>query len=272
MDAAFLTIDAVRLRFGGVTALDEVSLQVERGEIFGVIGPNGAGKTSLFNCLTRFYQPDAGAVRLDGVDLLRQPAHRLARLGVARTFQNLALFPSLTVRDTIAVGAHARVRSDPLSEALGLPRARRAEAAIAAIVDAMLARFELGDVADAFADTLPLAARKRVDLARALAAAPRLLLLDEPAAGLAPEQTAALARRLRALRDASALTILLVEHNMRLVAGLCDRVAALDQGRVVTVGTPEQVARHSRVREAYLGGADINARADPNAPFYGPGA
>jgi branched-chain amino acid transport system ATP-binding protein len=240
VSVAVLDVRDVRIHFGGVTALDGISLTVAPGEICGLIGPNGAGKTTLFNCITRIYRPDAGTIRFGGADLLAVPRHRIVRHGVARTFQNLALFPSLSVLENTVVGAHVR---------RGRHRALRAEAL------GILAALDLADVAHRPAQGLPFGTLKRVELARALAAHPRLLLLDEPAGGLTHAEVRDLGALIQRIRDRYELSALLVEHHMGLVMGICDHVVAMDSGRKIADGAPQAVQRDETVAAAYLGRA-----------------
>ncbi|MHB8641759.1 MAG: ABC transporter ATP-binding protein [Gaiellaceae bacterium] len=230
---ALLALDNVTRRFGGILALDGVSLDVAQSEIAGLIGPNGAGKTTAFNVITRLYRPDEGDIRFDGESLLHTPPHRIVTLGVARTFQNVELFSSMTVLENVAVGAHARSGAQSADE----------------LVDYV----GLGDVARRPVRGLPFGTLKRVELARALASGPRLLLLDEPAGGLNHEEVVELGAFLRKLREDFELTILLVEHHMGLVMGLADRVHVLDFGRLIASGTPQEVQSAPAVIEAYLG-------------------
>ncbi|MBF6336323.1 ABC transporter ATP-binding protein [Nocardia abscessus] len=250
-----LEIANLTVRFGGITALQEVGLHVDPGEMVGLIGPNGAGKTTLFNCLTRRYQPATGTLRYQGTDLLTVRPDGLAALGVARTFQNLGLFGRMSVRDNILVGAHHRARAGFLAAGLRLPRVRREERELRAQVDALLTRLDLTAVADRPAAGLPFGTLKRIELARALAVQPRLLLLDEPVNGLSHGEVREFADRLRALRSELDLTVIVVEHHMGFVMGTCDRVVCLEFGRVIAAGEPEEVQRDPAVIRAYLGTA-----------------
>jgi branched-chain amino acid transport system ATP-binding protein len=252
---ALLSVDGVTVRFGGVTALNGVRFRVASRQICGLIGPNGAGKTTLFNCISRLYEPSAGDISFEGRPLSRVRRHELARLGVARTFQNLALFATMTVRENVRVGAHAFSRGGFLSNALSTPSARQAERDVAALADALIAECRLQAVADRLVGELPFGVRKRVELARALAISPKLLLLDEPAAGLNHEEVDALASEIVGLRDRRGLAVLLVEHHMNLVMRVSDQVVALDFGKLIADGTPATVRAHPDVIRAYLGSA-----------------
>ena len=253
---ALLEVAGLSIRFGGLAALSDVDLTVAAGEIFAMIGPNGAGKTTIFNVVTGLYRPLAGQVRFDGHDLLARAPHAVARLGIARTFQNTEVFRGLSALDNVLIGAHPRLRGGVMAAALGLPGVRREESRARAQAHALLARVGLGDAAGLDAAGLPLGLQKRLELARALALQPRLLLLDEPAGGLNPTETQELMQLIRSLRDDDRLTILLVEHNMELVMGVSDRVAVLQHGRKLAEGTPVEVSHDPVVVEAYLGGDD----------------
>jgi len=253
IDARLLEVVDLTMRFGGIVALDSVSFAVDRGRVVGLIGPNGAGKTTLFNCLSRLYRQSSGDIRLNGHSLRRCEPSDIAVLGIGRTFQAPALFASMSVLDNVKVGAHARGRNGPLIDALTRPKARREEQEFEQIARTMLAFVGLADLALRPADTLSLGARKRVELARALAARPLLLLLDEPAGGLNHEEVAELGALIRSIRDQLGITVLLVEHHMGLVMSLSDQVVVLNFGRVIADGPPAQVRGNPSVTEAYLG-------------------
>jgi len=241
------------VRFGGIVALDGVSFEVPERQVIGLIGPNGAGKTTLFNCVSRLYDCDQGDILFAGRSLLRVPRHRVAALGIGRTFQNLALFRSLSVLENVMVGHHCRTRGGFIANALRLPRASREDRAASEKARALVALLGLEPVADKLVSELPFGTQKRVELARALAAEPKLLLLDEPASGLNHEEVGELGGVIRDVREQLSLTVLLVEHHMGLVMAVSDRVVALNFGRVIAAGTPDQVREHPEVVSAYLG-------------------
>ena len=250
---ARLVVDHLSIAFGGLTALDGVSLEAGEGEIVAIIGPNGAGKTTVFNVLSGLYRPSAGRVRLDDVDLTRLAPHEIAQRGIGRTFQNTEVFRALSALDNVRVGAHRRLRSSLLAAACGWPGVRREEAQTAQQAQTLLERVGLGDLADVEAENLPLGSQKRLEMARALAGGPRVLLLDEPAGGLNTTETGALMDLIRSVRDERRLTILVVEHDMDLVMTISDRVVVLDHGRVIATGPPAAVAADPALIDAYLG-------------------
>ena len=239
--------------FGGVRALDGVSFDIRQGQIVGLIGPNGAGKTTLFNCLSRLYQPQGGDIAMSGESILRRPPHRISEIGIGRTFQNVALFPTLSVRDNIRVGTHAISSGNLVSDALNLGGARRRQQELDVQIHEIVAFLELGDCIDLAAGGLPFGTQKRVEVARALAAQPKLLLLDEPAGGLNHEEVYALGALIRRVRDKLGVTVLLVEHHMGLVMSTADHVVTLNFGRKLAEGTPGEIQSNRSVIDAYLG-------------------
>ena len=252
-NAPLLSIRGASVRFGGIAALDDVSFDVRAGEICGLIGPNGAGKTTLFNCLTRLYELDRGQIHFDGFALDDRPRHGVARLGIGRTFQNLALYNSMSVLGNVLAGTHCRGRSGFLADILRLPSVDREERALTKRALELLAALELTAVAGAPVASLPFATRKRVELARALASEPRLLLLDEPAGGLTHEEVERLRTLIVSLRDRLGITVLLVEHHVNLVMGVSDTVVVLNFGRKIAQGTPAEIRSDASVIRAYLG-------------------
>ena len=248
-----LGVEDLSISFGGLAALSGLSFEVRDREIFALIGPNGAGKSTVFNVITGLSRPSQGRVTFGGEDLLALAPHRIARHGVARTFQNTEVFRQLTALDNVLIGRHAHLRTGVIRGALGLPAVRREEARARDSAHALLARFGLDGVAAIEAGSLPLGAQKRLEIARALASEPRLLLLDEPAGGLNPTETQTLMAIIRRLRDESGLTIVVVEHDMELVMGISDRVAVLDHGRKIAEGEPREIVADAAVVEAYLG-------------------
>lgn len=251
-----LEVRELSLRFGAVAALSQVSFTVEPGEVFAVIGPNGAGKSSLFNVLSRIYKPTSGAIRVHGRDVQGLRAHQLPELGVARTFQNLGLFPPLSVRDNVLVGRSHLMRSGPVRCGLRTPRARAEERTARERVDALLDELVLREVADSPVSTLPYGIRKRVEIARALVMEPRLLLLDEPVAGMSRTDRSEIADLVTSVGRDRRLTIVLVEHDMGFVMRLAERVLVLDFGKTIAHGTPDAVQSDPHVLAAYLGAPD----------------
>jgi branched-chain amino acid transport system ATP-binding protein len=250
---ALLELRGVTRRFGGLTAVKDVSFAVEEGRLFGIIGPNGAGKTTLFNLISGLYAPDAGTIALAGGTVSGLAPHRVAAHGIARTFQNIRLIGSLSALDNIKIACHMR-RSAPLAAAvLRGPAFARAEEDIHAFALRLLDLLQLGPLAGEEAGNLPYGSQRRLEIARALAAEPRLLLLDEPAAGMNSQEAVELMHLIRRLRDEFRLTILLVEHNMKVVMGVCERIHVLDHGESIAEGTPEEVRGNAKVIEAYLG-------------------
>lgn len=252
---ALLEVRDVRLSFGGLQALDGPSLDVADGEVVGLIGPNGAGKTSLFNCIGGLYRPQSGSIKVAGREVTGLPRHRIASLGVGRTFQNIGLLPSRTVLENVLAGGYHSTTGGWWATTLGLRRIGRSETELRARAIALLAELELSDVAGRMVGTLPFGTLKRIELARALLGEPRLLLVDEPANGLVHSEVLELGTTLRRLAAERGAAILLVEHHMGLVTSVCDRVAVLDFGRLIAQGDPHEVARDPQVVAAYLGSA-----------------
>jgi branched-chain amino acid transport system ATP-binding protein len=256
---SLLRISDVQVRFGGVIALAGVSFDVGHGQICGLIGPNGSGKTTLFNCISGIYRYDHGEILFEGTSLTGMPRYRMAELGIGRTFQNVALFRPLTVRDNILVGAHHLARSGFLANAFRLPPVSREDRDVASRLEEMLTLLELHDVADVPAGSLPFGTQKRIELARALIGAPKLLLLDEPAGGLNHGEVDELADLLQRIRSHFSMSILLVEHHMSLVMRVSDKVVALEFGRKIAEGTPDEVRSEPEVIRAYLGETEQEA-------------
>ena len=248
-----LSVRGVTVRFGGIVALDSVSFDVAKGGICGLIGPNGAGKTTLFNCMSRLYSYQAGDILFEGQSITNTPTHQVAGLGMGRTFQNLAMFQTMPVRENIMVGAHSRSKSGFASSALRLPRVRAEELRLQKRAAEILDYLDLSQHAHKPVRDLPFAIQKRVELGRALAADPKLLMLDEPAAGLNHEELEDLGRMIKDIRDRLHITVLLVEHHMSLVMGVSDHIVALNFGKKIAEGDPEHIQNNADVIEAYLG-------------------
>ncbi|HMM84087.1 ABC transporter ATP-binding protein [Azohydromonas sp.] len=256
MQDVLLSAKNLEVRFGGVLAVNDVSFDVRRGEVFTLIGPNGAGKTTVFNLISRIYTPTAGSIAYEGQDLLGLPPHRIAALGIARTFQNIELFEHATVLQNLLIGRHIHRRSGFWSEIVFTPRVRAAERETRRKVEEVIDFLDLQHYRDTMVAGLPYGVRKVVELARALATGPKLLLLDEPSSGLNVEETGDMAFWIQDIVDDLGITVLMVEHDMSLVSRVSDRVLAMNQGAVLAVGAPAEVQAHPGVVEAYLGTAD----------------
>ncbi len=249
---SILQVRDVGIAFGGVHALKDVSFDVEEGGVFAIIGPNGAGKTTLFNIVSGLYRPSSGSVELDGVSIIDMRPYRLARLGLSRTFQNLQIFFQMSALENVMVGRHTKERSGLMADLLGLPISRQQDQASENAARALLARVGLGDREDQIAGNLAYGELKKLEIARALAAQPRVLLLDEPAAGCNATETRELAELIADTAKAG-VTIVLVEHDMKLVMSISDRVLVLREGRRLAEGTPQEISRNQSVIDAYLG-------------------
>ena len=251
---SMLEFDKVTLKFGGVIAVDEVSFDVEEGEVFALVGPNGAGKSTVFNLISRFHDPFEGDIRFNGESLLSHPAHDIARLGIARTFQNIELFEQATVLQNLLVGRHRHRKSNMVTEVLFSPFVRGEERRHREAVEKIIDFLNLQAYRDQFISGLPYGVRKVVEMGRALTVEPRLLLLDEPASGLSMEETRDVAFWIEDIKKQMGATVLMVEHDMHLVSSVSDRVLALADGKTLALGTPVEVQNHPAVIEAYIGG------------------
>ena len=254
-----LECKTVERRFGGLVALSGVDMRIERGEIFGLVGPNGSGKTTLTNAITGFYPPQRGRILLNGRDITGLAPHKVARLGVARTFQNLALFNGMTVLDNILLGRHVHMNPGVLRTALYWILSRQDEIAHRAVVEEIIDFMQLEHVRDELVDAIPIGLKKRVELARALVAEPGFLILDEPMAGMNQEEKEYMARFVLDARDERGVTVLLIEHHMDIITGICDRMLVLSYGEMIETGVPRDVIANPRVIQAYLGGAHTAA-------------
>ena len=250
---ALLEISRLSLAFSGLRALADISFDIAEREIVGLIGPNGAGKSTLINCISGLYRPDAGQIYFAARDLSRCTPHAIAAMGVRRTFQNLQLFQEATVRENITLGLAYRYQSNVWSELFDVPSARRKRTAASDEATTILADCGLSDVSEAIAAKLPYGTQKSVEVARALAGYPQLLLLDEPTAGMNPQESRRVAETVRGLRDREGISVLLIEHDMRVIMNLCDRIIVLDHGEKIAEGSPAEVKRAPAVMRAYLG-------------------
>jgi branched-chain amino acid transport system ATP-binding protein len=256
MSSALLACDALTMRFGGLTAVDEFSLAIQPGELLGLIGPNGAGKTTVFNLITGVYRPTAGSIRLEDASIIGRRPYRITASGIARTFQNIRLFGDLTVLDNVRLACHFRVEYGLIDSLVRSRRFRHAEAKIAEKSRRLLELLDLADCENHLARSLPYGEQRRLEIARALATEPKLLLLDEPAAGMNPQEKEQLARLVSRIRGEFQLAILLIEHDMPFVMRLCERLTVLDYGKIICRGTPAEVRANPDVIRAYLGGGD----------------
>jgi branched-chain amino acid transport system ATP-binding protein len=251
--SARLQLDNVSIQFGGLKAVSDLTFQVEPGELIGLIGPNGAGKTTVFNLITGVYAPTSGSITFNGVSVPGHKAHQITRLGIARTFQNIRLFSSLSVFDNVRTARLMHLQHGLAHALIRGPAFREEEATIESDVMDLLSIFDLGKLRDEEAKSLPYGDQRRLEIVRALATNPRLLLLDEPAAGMNPTEKEELMKLIQFIRDKFNIAIMLVEHDMKVVMGICQRIAVLEYGIKIAEGTPEQIQKNSRVIEAYLG-------------------
>lgn len=250
---ALLEVKNLGISFGGLRAVDGVNLNIEEGQLYGLIGPNGAGKTTIFNLLTGVYRPTSGTIKINGVNIVGKSPSEICQAGIARTFQNIRLFKKMTVLDNIKAAFHNEIKYSLLTSFLRLPSYYKAEQEMNEKAMEILKVFELDGQADYLACNLPYGKQRKLEIARGLATNPKLLLLDEPAAGMNPNETAELMETIRLVRDRYHITILLIEHDMKLVAGICEKILVLNFGTELATGTPEEVLNHPEVITAYLG-------------------
>ena len=250
---SFFSVDNLSINFGGIKAVDGVTFDVDKGEVFTIIGPNGAGKTTIFNLVSRIYQPTGGKLVFDGTDITNVPPHRIAALGIARTFQNIELFTNSTVLTNLLLGADIQRRTNVLQELLFLPGARRQEIEVRERVEEVIQFLQLQRYRDTLILGLPYGVRKVVELARALSLSPRIVLLDEPSSGLNDQETELMTRWIARIRSELGITVVMVEHNMALVSAIADRVVVMNVGTVLSQGTPAQIQSDPAVIRAYLG-------------------
>ena len=251
--AATLSVRNLSIMFGGVHAVEDVSFDVNPGEVFAIIGPNGAGKSTIFNLISRLYEPSSGSIHYGDQDLLKLPAHKIVETGIARTFQNIELFEQATVLQNLMVGRHSHMSANPLMNFMFLPSVKKSELEHRRKVEDVIDLLEIAQYRDERIADLPYGARKNVELARALCAEPSLLLLDEPASGLNNEETDDVGFWLEDIKHDLGVTLVMVEHDMSLVGSIADRVMAINDGRLITIGTPEEVRENPEVQQAYLG-------------------
>lgn len=250
---ALLKTEGLGIQFGGLKAVDEFNFEIDKNQLYGLIGPNGAGKTTVFNLLTGVYQPTSGQIMFDGKSLLKMSPTQITQLGIARTFQNIRLFKDMSVLDNVKVGLHFSQNYNLFTAICKMPQYFKGEEAIDEMARSLLRVFDLEQFATAKAKNLPYGKQRKLEIARALATSPKLLLLDEPAAGMNPTETAELMETIKIVREKFSIAILLIEHDMKLVMGICEKIAVLNFGTVLAFGTPEEIRNNPDVITAYLG-------------------